>query len=275
MDAVQDPRGVVLTNLEYREAGRTITGQFSYGPYAEIAATGIVRRERFAPGAFRESIAGDGDIHLLVGHNFNQPLASRLAGSFRLVDSPSGVDFVATLPPESKRPSWMHDTVLAIQSGLVRGVSPGFKATGEALERDPHYPAFQARVVQRANLFELSVLPRPAYTEGNILEVRLFGGVSPSQNTFWKDSILMDQAYLLNKLKVAAWDEDRAGLVDRMREAADYADDENMELRNVGRVAKGLMDLLEAGVTAKQVVDSTDKRADDMSPEEMEAMAWL
>ena len=140
MEAVQD-QSSVIGNLEYREAGRVITGQFPYNRYAQINRVGPVRRERFSPHAFRYSVQDPtADIQLLVGHDGNKPLASREAGNLILEDRPEGVYFEAKLPPEHDRPTWMQDAVLAIKGGLIRGVSPGFKATNEGLETDPDFP---------------------------------------------------------------------------------------------------------------------------------------
>ena len=290
---IQNPSSVI-GNLEYREAGRTITGHFPYGPYARISNVGPVRRERFSPHAFRYTVQDPtADIQLLVGHDGNKPLASREAGNLVLEDRPEGVYFEAKLPPEHGRPTWMQDTVLAIKGGLIRGVSPGFTATAEGLETDPDFPQYQCRVIGTADLHEFSVLPNAAYKEGTLDlrtgeitmmqdEERLFGRSksdprhkSNASALNWQTAMVVDQARLQRLMLDQL--EGREGMIDEMRMAAGHADDDDdMETRRVAQTAQAILSL--AGLAAdiaEAVDDSEGQRADDMSMEEREAMAWL
>ena len=110
------------------------------------------------------------EIHLLSGHSFDRPLASKRRGTLRLKDRDDGLRFEADLPEEAEQPSWMRDTVLALQGGLVGGINPGFSippvsAVPDAVEliAEPGNPGVQIRVIRQAVLYEMSLVTRPAY----------------------------------------------------------------------------------------------------------------
>ena len=159
--------------LEYRQAGRTISGAFKYGATATVSDRGRARKERFGPRAFEYAVNDETrEINLLSGHSLSQPLASRRAGSLKLKDSDDLLEFTATLPVEGDQPSWIKDTVLAIRSKLVGGISPGFRIppkgtvpNAEELIPEPGNPGVFIRLIRQAVLFELSLVTRPAYPD--------------------------------------------------------------------------------------------------------------
>ena len=173
--------GVWPIELEYRQRGRQLSGSFPYGAMGVIGDRGSVRKERFDPHAFRFAVEHpDREINLLAGHSFNSPLASKLSGSLKLRDTATALEFTAVLPPENRQPTWMRDTVLAVQGGLVRGVSPGFRVPpldvvpdAESFIPEPGNPGVQIRVVRAAVLHELSLVTRPTYVDSTV-DLRAF-----------------------------------------------------------------------------------------------------
>ena len=178
-----------IHDLEYRAGGRTLSGEFRYGEMATMSDRGSVRKETVDPGAFSFAVEDrQREINLLAGHSFDQPLASKLAGSLLLDDTSRGLQFRATLPPENRQPTWMRDTVLAVNAGLIRGVSPGFKVPpadvvqdAEVLEDEPGNPGVQIRRIRAAVLFELSLVTRPAYPNTEV-DIRQFQQVDQVDN---------------------------------------------------------------------------------------------
>jgi HK97 family phage prohead protease len=150
-------------SLELRsEGGATrLTARFPYGRETEIAAG---RLEVIAPRAFRDRIERGEEIHLLAGHDFNRPLASRSAGNMSLTDTDEALVIEAEI--DGGR-SWARDFLAAHGSGLIRGVSPGFRVPrgGERIERRG---AGILRTIASAELFEISTVTRPAYPEAQI-----------------------------------------------------------------------------------------------------------
>jgi len=63
--------------------------------------------------------------------------------------------------------TWARDFLAAHASGLIRGLSPGFRASrgGERIERRSKG---LLRTVTNAALFELSAVTRPAYSQAQI-----------------------------------------------------------------------------------------------------------
>lgn len=155
--------------LEVRaEGGSTrLRATFPYGAETELAPG---RLEVIAPRAFADRINGGDEIHLLAGHSYDKPLASRSAGTLTLTDTDDALQIEATLDDGT---SWARDFLAAHGSGLIRGLSPGFRVSkgGERIERRGQG---MLRTIDKADLFELSAVTRPAYSAAQI-EARAWG----------------------------------------------------------------------------------------------------
>ena len=155
--------------LELRsEGGATrLLGKFPYG-HATILADGPERRrEVFQARAFGKSVDDGGDIHLLVHHDFDRPIASRSAGSLTFEDRDDGLSFEARISPEMEAVSHVRDFLGTLAAGLVGGISPGFRVPegGSYVKRDG---LGLMRVVRTADLIELSAVTKPAYPQAQI-----------------------------------------------------------------------------------------------------------
>ena len=189
--------------IRARGGGRSLRGSFPYNRTATVKDRGRVRKERFRSGAFgwqiREfqkvqaelsKVIGEAveevqaelmeklerrNVNLLAGHSFNQPLASMRAGTLKLEDSSKALTFEAALPPDAQQPTWMRDTVLAVEGGLATGISPGFRvppatavANAEELVPEPGNAGVMIREIRQAVLYELSIVTRPAYASTSV-----------------------------------------------------------------------------------------------------------
>ena len=165
--------------LEYRQRGRHLAGMFRYGTFATVKDRGRTRKETVRSRAFSFAVKSEEhDIDLLRGHSFDSPLGSKLSGTLALEETDEALEFVASLPPERSQPSWMVDTVLAVRSGLVRGISPGFRvpptsvvANAEELLPEVGNTGVLVRTINQAVLYELSLVTRPGYT-GTEIDIR-------------------------------------------------------------------------------------------------------
>jgi len=156
--------GVASGALELRQddnGGFRLRGAFPYGSDTELAPG---RFERIEAGAFSERLDGGQDVHLLSGHDYGKPLASRHAGSLQITDTATALEFEARIDGGT---SWAQDFIAAHRAGLVKGLSPGFRvpAGGERIERRG---AGVVRSITRAELFELSAVTRPAYPAAQV-----------------------------------------------------------------------------------------------------------
>ena len=162
--------------IRQRDGGRTLSGRFPYRSRATVRDRGRVRKESFASRAFAFAVEDEArEIHLLSGHSFDRPLASKRAGTLTLEDRNDALVFTADLPDEAAQPSWMRDTVMAMRAGLIGGISPGFAVPpasvvpgAERLIPEPGNPGVQIREISQAVLHELSLVTRPAYPETEI-----------------------------------------------------------------------------------------------------------
>ena len=163
--------------------GRELRGRFPYNRTATIRNRGRVRKERIRSRAFQFALQdAEREIHLLAGHEYSKPLASKIEGSLRFEDTREALLFTATLPADAEQPSWIRDTVRAIDAGLMTGISPGFVVpprdvvpNAERLTPEPGNPDVVIRDISEALLLELSVVTRPVYREAT---VRDWGGLA-------------------------------------------------------------------------------------------------
>jgi len=156
--------------LEVRTSadGTTVLqGRFPYSVPTVLQGGGDRRREVFEARAFGSSVADMGDVHFLVHHDMNKPLASRAAGSLSLEDTDEALTFTATLSPELRGVGYVQDFLGTLAAGLVGGVSPGFRVPqgGDKVKRDG---SGLMRVVRSAELIEISAVTKPAYPAAQI-----------------------------------------------------------------------------------------------------------
>ena len=164
------------SGLELRtEGGETrLLGRFPYGRETvlrEAGQGGPELREVFAPKAFAMRVEAQAlDIHLLSGHDFSKPMASRLAGTLTLTDTPDALLLEARIDPALANVTYVTDILAGIRAGLTIGISPGFRVASslpgaEVITRDGNSVL---RTVNHALLEEISIVTRPAYHHAQI-----------------------------------------------------------------------------------------------------------
>jgi HK97 family phage prohead protease len=173
--------------LELRASERggfNLRGSFPYNKTAVLSdggRKGRPRKERIRSGAFRFRVEDPGaDIHLLFGHNFGQPLASKLTRTLTLRDTDEALTFEARVTAEIAATTYAADLQKLIAAGIVTGLSPGFRLPPERAvkvaeeledeELDPANGMYRAliRNVLHALLFEISVVTSGAYPEAQV-----------------------------------------------------------------------------------------------------------
>ncbi|MBZ9710541.1 HK97 family phage prohead protease [Mesorhizobium sp. ESP7-2] len=154
--------GVPIAFEVRAEGGATrLSGRF---PYMAETTLGDGRRETFAAKAFRSRIDAGENIFLLAGHDQEKPLASTEAGSLTLRDDADALHIEARVVPST---TWANDALAALASGLTKGLSPGFRVPsgGDMVTRSD---GSLLRTVNRADLFEISMVTRGAYGQAQI-----------------------------------------------------------------------------------------------------------
>ena len=156
-----------------------MSGSFPYNSRAVLSdggRRGRPRKEQFAPHAFKYSVDENIEVHVLVGHSFDKPLASRGAGTLILEDTAEALNFKATITPEIAGTSHGQDALAMLSAGLIAGISPGFRIPPERTvpnaetieEEDPTEGTAIIRTINDAILFELSLVTRPAYPKTQV-----------------------------------------------------------------------------------------------------------
>lgn len=169
--------------MELRAAGdgsRRLGGRFPYGKRAVLSdggRTGRPRKEVIQPRAFAYRVEQPKEeIHLLIGHSYDKPLASKNAGTLILNDSDDALTFEAIITPEVQRTTWWQDWLASFEAGLIMGISPGFRIPPKRTvpdaetveEEDPAEGLALIRNIWAALLYELSFVTRPAYDETEV-----------------------------------------------------------------------------------------------------------
>lgn len=166
--------------LRRQGGGARLSGSFPYGRPATLSdggRTGRPRKEVIAPRAFAYRVErSDEDIHLLSGHDYGKPLASRGAGTLDLSDGDDALRFEANIRPEIADTSHGRDALAMIEAGLAVGLSPGFRLPPKRAvpeperieDEDPAEGQAIIRTVLAALLYELSLVTRAAYKDAQV-----------------------------------------------------------------------------------------------------------
>lgn len=168
-----------------RGKSRRIKGKFPYKKRAVLSdggKKGRPQKEEFAPKAFAYRVDDPkADIHLLLGHDYDRPLASRGAGTMEIIDTEEALTFDAEVTAEMADTSWAQDFFRAFGAGLIGGISPGFRIpppsavpadqAEKVTEEDPSLGRALIRTIFQALLYEISLVVVPAYKD-TTLEAR-------------------------------------------------------------------------------------------------------
>lgn len=178
--------------LELRRSGdgsHRLRGTFPYGRAAVLSdggRTGRPRKEVIERGAFSYRIEDPAeDIHFLVGHDFDHPLASKGTRTLSFRDTAAALLFEAIITPAIAETAHGRDALALITAGLAVGISPGFRIPparavpdAEEITEEPDDGSIDEegqprrgaiiRTIKAALLYELSLVVRPAYPDAQI-----------------------------------------------------------------------------------------------------------
>ena len=144
--------------------GRVISGvAVPWDSPTMIAERGRVFEERFAPGAFDDSIAKRGDrIPILLMHD-DRALPVGKAVGFK--NDRNGQVLEARISDTTDG----NDALTLVRDGVLSGLSVGFSVPegGDSWSAD-----YTQRTVNRATLHEVSIVNFPAYDDARISSVR-------------------------------------------------------------------------------------------------------
>jgi hypothetical protein len=169
-----------------------------------------------APGACSESLAQN-DIFLFFNHDSGKVLARTSAKTLTLTESASGVSFEASLPDNSLG----NDLAVSIARSDIRSCSFGFYAIDESWEEATD--GVFIRTILKADVFECSIVPCPAYLATNAkLDRSLFPNGIPSEvrSHVYPDGFPEDDEDIETPIDGAKFTIDARGLTPDQVEAA-------------------------------------------------------
>lgn len=155
----------LATDIELREAEdkkRSVSGYaVKWDQLSEKMGWSLRFREKFRPGSFTESLTKRNQ-KALWNHNTDLVLGNVKSGTLQLDEDDTGLRFILQLPDNT----WGQDAYESIRRGDVDGVSFGFTKQGD--EWDETDPDNVVRTITKANLFEVSPTPFPAYPQTEV-----------------------------------------------------------------------------------------------------------
>jgi len=116
--------------------------------------------EEIRQGAFTESLKTRDQV-ALAHHDFSKPLARRSAGTLSLVEDATGLKVEFTLPNTTDG----RDLAENLSNGNVKGFSFGMAVSGEEWRWAQKPGEIDHRVVTKADLYEVSPVTLPAYSD--------------------------------------------------------------------------------------------------------------
>jgi HK97 family phage major capsid protein/HK97 family phage prohead protease len=147
----------------YEDGSMTVSGYVNKTEqFSELLGHSQRFKEKIAKGAFSNAIKKAKEIHFLAEHDSNQILASTRNDSLKLTEDENGLYMSATISPTS----WGKDYYELIKSGILQNMSFGFRAIKDSWKKNVQ--GYFERTVQDLDLFEVSVVRDPAYSQSSI-----------------------------------------------------------------------------------------------------------
>ena len=116
--------------------------------------------EEIRKGAFDDSLQ-DNQVLALYGHDYNKPLG-RLGANLNLRSDDVGLYFELRVNPNV---TWAKDTYELVKDGVLTGMSFGFCCKDDDWNEEN---GNTIRSVNKAELFEISVVSSPAYLDSSV-----------------------------------------------------------------------------------------------------------
>ena len=172
-DAMNPFRHTAPVKLEVRESAKgseylTVTGYAAVFDQMSHDLGGF--REVIQPGAFADVLGAGPDVHLVIGHNMDLPLARTRNGTLELGEDIRGLKMWARI---DSRLSYAKDLAVQLKSGLVDQMSFAFTIPegGDTWSVDD--AGSVTRTVNRIDgLYDVSVVAAGAYPQTDVQAVR-------------------------------------------------------------------------------------------------------
>jgi uncharacterized protein len=119
-------------------------------------------KEKIQPGAFSQSLQDNPDVLCLYAHDDRQLLGRVSSGTLQIAEDDKGLRFTCKLPDTSTA----RDLTALMERGDVSHMSFGFACVSDDWQRQPDGQI--VRTLLQVVLFEVSVVPQPAYLSSSV-----------------------------------------------------------------------------------------------------------
>lgn len=186
-----------LTSSE--DGSMTVSGYVNEtGKLSNILGATTKFVEKIAPGAFQRAIDNSQrDIDFLAEHDNKKILASTRNGSLKLREDDKGLFMSATIAPTS----WGRDYYELIKAGILKNMSFGFRTIKDSW-RSIDLDLFE-RTVEELELFEVSVVRDPAYSQSSIAArgIDLIEDVEVPQEVMKENRLMKELKQMIDALE--------------------------------------------------------------------------
>jgi HK97 family phage prohead protease len=160
------------TQLRAAKSGTDFIVEGIAAPYNRLANMGQFR-EVIKPGAFQRSLSSGKDVKALLNHDTSKVLGRLQNGTLVLRDTADGLAFRCQLDVNNT----MHrDLHASITRGDISECSFGFTVVENgddwAEATDERGKTYIRRTIKDVNLFEISCVAFPAYSQGTVVQAR-------------------------------------------------------------------------------------------------------
>ena len=155
-------RYLTAKDLEVRRAANTAGRELvGYAVRYDSLSEDMGFRERFARGAFTESLANGADVRALVDHDPGKIIGRSTAGTLELREDEAGVR-VTIHPPDTQVG---NDVIKSVERGDLTAMSFGFRAPQDTWTNEN---GTSTRTVHKAELLDVSVCAFPTYPDTSV-----------------------------------------------------------------------------------------------------------
>jgi hypothetical protein len=166
-------RFLTINNLEIRNVEEMRDGQATQRPIISGYASVFNERsetlygffqEVITPTAFDSTLTNNPDVRCLFDHDSSKVLGRTTNGSLTLKKDERGL-FIECEPPDN---SWANDLVVSVQRGDINQMSFGFRVKDDNWIPNGVSDGIDLREILDLELFEVSVVTFPAYTQTSV-----------------------------------------------------------------------------------------------------------
>lgn len=245
-----------MHNSELRsneDGSMTVSGYVNKtGQLSEVLGTSKRFKEKINRGAFERAIqTAKRDIDFLAEHNSKLILASTRNDSLTLREDEQGLFMEARISPTT----WGKDYYQLINDGILQNMSFGFRTVKDSWKSIQ--PGLYERTIDDLELFEVSVVRDPAYSQSTIAS----RGIDLVEDVEIPNELMEEERAMEEQLKE---------ILQELRSAKEQIEALTIEVRELKSEKEEVRDEGTDSVTSGVTVSGTEKKKEERDDESKE-----